>query len=89
MSEEHQVEHDPEPDRPDRSDDAETVPEPSDEPVAAGGGRTGDAAVDTTLSTLERLDQLSVEEHLPLFEQAHEALRRALDRPPEAAGSGS
>lgn len=52
------------------------------------GGSTGDPGVDAVLSTLDRLEQLSVEEHLPLFEEAHEALRRALNRPAEAAGSG-
>lgn len=46
---------------------------------------TGDAGVDTVVSTLDRLEALSVEEHLPLFEEAHEALRRALNRPAEAA----
>lgn len=52
------------------------------------GTATGDPGVDSVVSTLDRLDQLSVEEHLPLFEEAHEALRRALNRPAEASGSG-
>lgn len=62
------------------------VPESSG--AQAHAAATGDPGVDTVVSTLDRLDQLSVQEHLPLFEEAHEALRRALNRPAEASGSG-
>ena len=40
---------------------------------------TGVQVVDDVLGTLERLDESSVEEHLPIFEAAHEQLRGALD----------
>lgn len=63
---------------------------PEEQPgTGTASAQTGDGAVDAVLSTLDRLEELSVEEHLPLFEQAHEALRRALNRPAEAAGAGS
>jgi len=39
---------------------------------------TGHPAVDAVLSSLERLDDLPVGEHPPIFEEAHEALRSAL-----------
>ena len=39
---------------------------------------TGDVAVDTVVSSLDGLDDLPVEEHVAVFEQAHESLRRTL-----------
>jgi hypothetical protein len=39
---------------------------------------TGDGAVERVLSSLERLDDLPVSEHVAVFEAAHEALRAAL-----------
>lgn len=41
--------------------------------------RTGVAAVDAVLDSLPRLDELSLEEHVGVYESIHEQLRRALD----------
>lgn len=41
-------------------------------------GATGHPAVDEVLRSLEELDQRPVDEHVALFEKAHEDLRRAL-----------
>lgn len=43
------------------------------------GVTTGVPAVDDVLGTLEGLADQPVEEHLPIFEAAHERLRSALD----------
>lgn len=40
---------------------------------------TGVAAVDEVLVSVQALDDRPVEEHVAVFEQAHERLRRALD----------
>jgi hypothetical protein len=40
---------------------------------------TGVAAVDDVLASVQALDGRPVEEHVAVFEQAHEHLRRALD----------
>lgn len=47
---------------------------PTDDPV-----RTGVAGVDEVIVAVEELDDRPVEEHVPVFESAHEQLRRALD----------
>ena len=49
-------------------------PPVDDEPV-----RTGDPAVDGVLDQMGDLDDLAVDDHVAVFEQAHEQLRRALD----------
>lgn len=54
------------------------APEP-EEPV-----RTGNEAVDEVLETLESLDDAPVDEHVAVFERAHEQLRAALDSPRDA-----
>lgn len=41
--------------------------------------RTGNAAVDEVLSSLEGLEGRPVQEHVAVFERAHEQLRAALD----------
>jgi len=41
--------------------------------------RTGDEAVDAVLDELGDLDGTPVDEHVAVFERAHEQLRRALD----------
>lgn len=41
--------------------------------------RTGDPAVDAVLDQVDALEQVPVEEHVAVFEAAHEALRGALD----------
>ncbi|GAB2864022.1 hypothetical protein [Nocardioides pacificus] len=48
-------------------------------------GRTGLTAVDAVLDSLTRLDELSLEEHVGVYEAAHEQLRRSLDTRPHAA----
>ena len=48
--------------------------EQSNEPV-----RTGVEDVDTVLASVEGLDERPVDEHVAVFEDAHERLRRALD----------
>lgn len=53
------------------------VEAPSDESVP----RTGVEPVDQVLDSLDGLDELPVEEHVAVFEQAHERLRGALDAP--------
>lgn len=43
---------------------------------------TGVPAVDDVLADVDRLDDTPLDEHLPAFEKAHEALRSALDADP-------
>jgi hypothetical protein len=45
---------------------------------------TGSAGVDAVLESLAALDDTPVSEHVPVFESAHEQLRRALDARPES-----
>jgi hypothetical protein len=45
--------------------------------------RTGIPAVDAVLDDVDALADRPVEEHVAVFEQAHERLRRALDASPE------
>ena len=56
---------------------AELTAESSEAP--AESVTTGVKVVDDVLGTLEGLDESSVEEHLPIFEAAHQQLRGALD----------
>lgn len=59
----------------------ESAPDEADS--AAGDGSeatsTGVSAVDRVLASVRALDGRPVEEHVAVFEQAHERLRRALD----------
>ena len=61
--------------------EAETTPDRAVDPGAdpTAGCVTGVAEVDEVLASLEQLDGLPVEEHVTVFEQAHDTLRRALD----------
>lgn len=43
--------------------------------------RTGIPAVDEVIAAVESLEGKPVEEHVAVFESAHEQLRRALDAP--------
>ena len=52
--------------------------------VEATSPATGDPAVDAVLESLSGLDEAPVGEHVPVFEAAHEQLRRALDARPES-----
>lgn len=44
--------------------------------------RTGNPQVDAVLASLEELEGQPVEEHVAVFERAHEQLRAALDAQP-------
>jgi len=62
------------------SEDASYAHEPVDGPASAGDPvRTGVASVDAVLDEIAALDGRSVEEHVAVFERAHETLRAALD----------
>lgn len=52
------------------------------EPVEPAGRSTGHPAVDEVLGSLEGLAERPVAEHVAVFEQAHEQLRRALSGQP-------
>lgn len=73
------------------SADATDAPEvPVDEPtVDAPPLRTGNERVDAVLESLEGLDDGAVEGHVPVFERAHEELRRALDAPADETAAAS
>lgn len=58
--------------------------EHTSEAVADASPATGDPAVDSVLASLPGLDETPVGEHVPVFEAAHEHLRRALDARPES-----
>jgi hypothetical protein len=60
-------------------EEPETVP-PEPERV-----RTGVADVDEVITAVEELEERPIEEHVGVFETAHEQLRRALDRPADDA----
>ena len=53
--------------------------------------RTGDPELDALLDQVASLDDRPVDEHVAVYEAAHEQLRTALDPPEsgEAGGSGS
>lgn len=51
----------------------------SDGPRPPRAERTGIAAVDDVLTTVDDLDGRPLEDHAEVFEQAHQRLRRALD----------
>ena len=46
--------------------------------------RTGNPEVDGVLDSMDGLDDLPVDEHVAVFERAHEVLRAALDARPDA-----
>jgi hypothetical protein len=62
-----------------------------DETVAAAAARqpgTGDRRVDAALRLLDRLPELPVSEHAPVFERVHAELTEVLgDLDPESAGT--
>jgi hypothetical protein len=73
----------------------EETPVPSQPPSAARGHEpdasgpqdvpsTGDAAVDEVLASVATLDERPVDEHVAVFELAHDRLRRALDANPDS-----
>lgn len=59
-------------------------PDETQDHVSAGtdtAGSTGVAEVDAVLASLDGLADRPVAEHVAVFEQAHDRLRRALDAP--------
>lgn len=48
-------------------------------PDAPEGVRTGMDSVDAVITAVEQLEERPIEEHVGVFESAHEQLRRALD----------
>lgn len=73
----------------DESVDEQVDAPPADEVVgddvepllAESATRTGVESVDRVLDSLDALGELPVEEHVAVFEQAHDRLRGALDAP--------
>jgi hypothetical protein len=60
---------------------SENAVEQPDDAVAVAGEpvRTGVEEVDAVLESVEALDGTPVDDHVAVFEQAHERLRHALD----------
>ncbi len=56
--------------------------EQTNEAAEGASPATGDPAVDSVLASLAGLDDAPVGEHVPVYEAAHEQLRRALDARP-------
>jgi hypothetical protein len=69
---------------------SEHTPEPAAEETAAGSQeftepvRTGVEEVDDVLDSVEGLEGTPVDDHVAVFEAAHDRLRRALDAGPDA-----
>lgn len=61
------------------------APATEGEPGVVNSERTGNHAVDRVLDSLDELPDKPIEEHVAVFERAHEQLRGALDgpRPPK------
>lgn len=59
------------------------------EPVTGEPTWTGVPAVDQALRDVDDLHDVPLEEHLGRFEQAHEALRSALDADPPEPGDSA
>ena len=61
------------------------MPEDESQEGSPAGGETGNEAVEEVVRSLDDLDGRPVEEHVAVFESAHETLRAALasagDRP--------
>jgi len=55
----------------------------SDSPDDGGTLRTGDPRVDRVLAAVDAAGERPLAEHVAVFEQAHDQLRRALDAPAE------
>lgn len=64
--------------------EAEPVEQADSGPRGPVAVETGHPAVDEVLRSLGRLDELPVSEHVALYEDAHEALRRALSEARDA-----
>lgn len=55
--------------------------------AAASPVTTGITSIDSVLDLVAGLDTRPVTEHAPVFESAHEELRRVLDNPPAASST--
>ena len=64
------------------------VEDRSSEPEPTEPHPTGVAEVDAVVESLSGLDERAVAEHVAVFEQAHESLRRALAHAGETASAG-
>jgi hypothetical protein len=58
---------------------AEDPAEPETVPPEPERVRTGAPEVDQVIAAVEELEERPIEEHVAVFETAHERLRRALD----------
>ena len=70
----------------------ERAPEPDDATPALTpepAERTGNPLVDEVLDSLDRLDGRPVDEHVTVFEAAHEKLRRVLSEAADAPASSA
>ncbi|WP_158604379.1 hypothetical protein [Nocardioides mangrovicus] len=71
------AESDPEDDaESDAEDDAE---DDAEEPVVPDAPSTGSDEVDEVIARLGAVEELGVHDHVAVFEEAHQSLRRALD----------
>jgi hypothetical protein len=61
----------------------------TEDPEHADPVRTGVIHVDEVIAAVEELEQRPIEEHVGVFETAHEQLRRALDHPAAAPDQSS
>lgn len=65
-------------DQPAADDDVEPAYDEPDTSAPSAPAATGHPAVDEVLRSLEALDDAPVDEHVAVFEQAHDQLRRTL-----------
>jgi hypothetical protein len=66
------------------NDDAPETVQPEDGAGDAEQVRTGVDTVDAVIAAVEELEERPIEEHVGVFETAHDQLRRALDAQPPA-----
>jgi hypothetical protein len=59
--------------------------EPEQVPPEPERVRTGMADIDEVIAAVEELEDRPIEEHVGVYETAHDRLRRALDRPSDPA----
>lgn len=62
-----------------------TAPDEPDPASETEPVRTGMAEIDEVIAAVEALEERPIQEHVGVFETAHERLRRALDHPAEPA----
>jgi hypothetical protein len=74
---------------PDFPTPAEDPGEPDTVPPEPERVRTGVTSVDEVITAVEELEERPLEEHVGVFEAAHDRLRRALDDAGDDAGGSS